>query len=783
MNRLFAVASDLLAKHPLTLLALFALSGIVLADHFPQSSATYGAAGLLCVVVGLWFPHRMLACLAAFCVFALHHSFRWEGTFGHPLRSLKIGDEGVAVEALGEFLNGPTVAGSALSQSVMFRARQIRIPSTSQQITGVTDLKLSGVVFARRFVAKGGAWKVSGTLHLFRQPLNPTPHDMEEFNLRAGVVGLLSASALIHDSPSFSLKLWLLERAERCRGWIAEQVALGLEDDAETTAILQTMALGTSGADTSELEKPFVESGTLHVFAVSGLHVGLIGVIGWIVLKSIRVRWHAALFVLIPLVIGYAFVTGWRPSAARAACMMTLMMMAPLFMRRGRAVNALGLAALLLWVVDTNELYDAGFQLSFFVLWSIAALAEPIAKPFQTWAALDEFLPVELASWRQRFAATIREWFVAMAGTSVAAWLGSAPLMLAWFKTITPIGLLANLVLVPLAFVALSCIALSLLASGVGLKQMQTGFNQANWAVAKCMTWSASLFASVPFGHMTVSQDLVQDDGHTTLVFPALRPAESAALLKADGRRWMLDCGTHRSYLRIVEPMLRRHGVIEIDGVILSHSDADHAGGGKLLFARAPVRRLIIPMHEPWQLDSRATTLWTLTRDPKAAAAELFRAQAGEVFDLTSSVSMHVLYPTAQDIADKADDRAMVARIEIGNVRVLWVNDAGLPTEKRLLQRMLKRDLRATVLWRGQHASEVSATPEFLAAVKPKVVITSNDSDDPAEKVPALLDEYCKASRVHLLNLQECGQVTLRVIGEGIQFHTHVSSKEFTITP
>lgn len=783
MNRLLAWGSDLIAKHPLTLLALCALCGIVVADHRPQAFFAYGLTGLVCLLVGMWLPYRALACGAAFCVFALHHSFRWQETFGHPLRGVDVGAEGVAVEAVGEFLNGPTAAGAALSRHVMFRARQIRLPSMGMQISGETILKLSGAVFARRFVAKGGLYKLSGTLMVERTMLNPTLGDAERFDLRAGMVGRLNVSAVTHEQHQFSLRLWMLERAERCRAWIAAQVALGMEDDPETTAILQTMALGTSGTDTSELEKPFVESGTMHVFAVSGLHVGLIGVLGWIVLKTFRVRRHPALCLLIPLVIGYAFVTGWRPSAARAACMLTLMLIAPLFMRRGRAVNALGLSALLLWAVDTHELYDAGFQLSFFVLWSIAALAEPIARPFQTWAALDEFLPVELASWKQRLGATVREWFVSMGSTSVAAWLGSAPLMFAWFRTITPVGLLANLVLVPLSFMALSCISLSLLAAAAGMQQVQMGFNHASWALAKAMRWSATRFASVPYGHMTFLPEQVVDDGMPTLVIPALRPAESAALLKADGVRWMLDCGSRRSYLHVVEPMLQRHGVKKVDGVILSHADADHAGGAALLFAATPARRLIIPMHEPWHLDSRATTLWRLTRERSAADAELFRAQGGEVFDLSSSVKMHVLHPLAKDIADKADDRAMVVRMEIGAAKVLWVNDAGLPTEKHLLQRMLKRELRAAVLWRGQHANDVSATPEFLAAVKPKVVITSNDPDDPAEAMPKLLKEYCTVNGVHLLNLQECGQVTLRVVEEGIHLHTHVGNKEFTITP
>lgn len=782
MNGVLDTARDLAAKHPLTLLAVFALGGIVTADYYPHEWKWFGVVGLACLAVGFWVPSRLLAFMAAFCVFAVHHSFRWHETFGHPLRGLQVGDEGVAVEAQGTFLSGPTAAGSGLSPNVMFRAEEILLPA-GQKITGQTDLKLTGSVFARRFVAKGGLHRLAGTLYLSRLPLNPVDRDLTAYQLRSGIVGTLRVSVVHQVQPSFSLRLWLLERAERCRSWIAQQVSLGLEDDAETTAILQTMALGTAATDTAELERPFVESGTMHVFAVSGLHVGLIGVMAWMVLKAVRVRRNPALIILIPLVLGYAYVTGWRPSAARAACMMTLMVMAPLFLRRGRIVNALGLSALLLWIVDSHEVYDVGFQLSFFVLWAIVAFAEPFTTPFSIWADIDELLPAKLANWWERFTCHVRKGFVAMSATSVAAWAGSAPLMFIHFQTVTLIGLLANLVLVPLSFLALASICLSLLAAGVGLERTQRGLNHASWAVAKMMTWSASLFAAVPYGHMDFPQQVDDDENGPMLVFPTLGLMESAALLKTNGKNWMLDCGSRRSFTRVLEPLLRQREVKTLEGVILSHADAEHAGGAASLFDTIPVRRLIVPMHEPWRLDSRTTTLWRLMREPKAAGAELFRAQAGEVFDLTTAASMQVLYPKPEDIADRADDRAMVARIDIGGMRLLWMNDAGLATEKHLLERMLKRDLRATVLWRSRHEGDVSGLPEFLAAVKPKVIIASSDEDDPAGRQPDWLVEYCKATGVHLLNLQECGQITLRVLPEGIRLHTFASDHSFTITP
>ena len=88
----------------------------------------------------------------------------------------------------------------------------------------------------------------------------------------------------------------------------------------------------------------------------------------------------------------YAYITGWVPSAARAALMSSLMLMAPVFCRDSRTLNSLGAAALLLLATGTLQMFQAGFQLSFVVLGAIAIGARPMAKPFQEWMKLDPFL-------------------------------------------------------------------------------------------------------------------------------------------------------------------------------------------------------------------------------------------------------------------------------------------------------------------------------------------------------------------------------------------------------
>ncbi|MEZ5302109.1 MAG: ComEC/Rec2 family competence protein [Verrucomicrobiales bacterium] len=73
------------------------------------------------------------------------------------------------------------------------------------------------------------------------------------------------------------------------------------------------MALGESSGAPEEVEEAFRASGSLHVFAVSGLHVGIFGLIAWLFILPMRLPRRWAVLALIPCLFGYAFITGWRP--------------------------------------------------------------------------------------------------------------------------------------------------------------------------------------------------------------------------------------------------------------------------------------------------------------------------------------------------------------------------------------------------------------------------------------------------------------------------------------
>ncbi len=118
---------------------------------------------------------------------------------------------------------------------------------------------------------------------------------------------------------------------------------------------------------------------------------------------------------------------------------------------------------------------------------------------------IDPFLPRSLLRGPRRWMHSGYEWLCHGASVSLAAWAGSLPLILWYFHLVTPISLLANLVVVPIAFFVLAIALLSLLSAPL-LPWLAVIFNNANWALATLVIGIVHLFAQIPGGHFYVEQ-------------------------------------------------------------------------------------------------------------------------------------------------------------------------------------------------------------------------------------------------------------------------------------
>ncbi|MBV6501261.1 MAG: hypothetical protein CJBNEKGG_03769 [Prosthecobacter sp.] len=751
-------------KRPLLVLALAAVAGILVADH-PRTATGFLACTLAVAAVMLALRRQRPAacCLLTTLFFMVHHAGQVRQTRQNPVRQHLLDHQGEEVFAELRGTLHPFQSGTSLDPTrALCSVQEVRW----SQAAGWQPVTAGVQVFLPRGFAlkQAGTYELSGRLALPRQAMNPGEFDDVAHGLRNGWVAVLMADeARLRQAQHWAPGFHLQRLAESSRQWMSQAIALGMEDRPEELSVLLAMALGASGQAGEEIEDAFRNSGTLHVFAVSGLHVVMLAGVASLALQCLGAGRSRSIPAILVIVFAYAFITGWRPSAARAAFMIAIVLAGIRWNRRGELQNSLGLAALVLLAMDTQQLFQPGFQLSFGVLWAIAALATPLMQKLRGWTELDPFLPPSLAS----FPAILTRWFRRQAAglscTSAAAWIGSLPLTFGHFRTLAPVAVLANMIVVPLSGLNLGLSCLSLLAAAFGLSTLQTGANLLNSWLAAAMMSSAAWFASLPGSSFTLDLRLEKPAPACLRLFQ-LPNGGSAAHLKVRDEHWLIDCGNERAWRRIVEPGLRQEGVNQLRGIILTHADSAHAGSAHLAFQRGGPR-LHTSVLEPWRRDSSRSSLRALAREVPVDSLHWHRHQAGGQIKLDATARIEVLHPMPHDILDKGDDRALVLLLHLHGLRILMLSDAGHATFTRLLQR--HPGLRCDILVRGQHRSDHDGLDELLRVTKPRAVISTSDSRFIEERLPDSLRQDCATLGIPLINLETAGCTRIDLADSG----------------
>ena len=292
---------------------------------------------------------------------------------------------------------------------------------------------------------------------------------------------------------------------DQFQAWARRTLSLGLPVEDEALRLQWAMALGWKPGLNQEISEPFMRSGTLHIFAISGLHIALVSAILVNLLRAARCSQPLCGIVAIPAIWLYTAATGWQASAVRSAVMMTLVAGGWILRRPGDLLNSLGAAAFIIVVFDPQQLFMAGFQLSFIAVFFLGWTAAAFRRRTDQWFERDPLLPEECESTPRRW---LRVMLRALCGailTSSVAWMASAPLVAHYFHLFTPVSVLANLVVVPLSSLALTSSVASLF-TGVWAPWLSVLFNHSGWFWMECMIRSSRWFADLPMAFCYVPE-------------------------------------------------------------------------------------------------------------------------------------------------------------------------------------------------------------------------------------------------------------------------------------
>lgn len=215
--------------------------------------------------------------------------------------------------------------------------------------------------------------------------------------------------------------------------------------EGEVLSVISAVTLGYKRDLDGELKEKYSASGASHVLAVSGLHVGIMGAFLYLLFPVFRrrpaLRWLREVIVM-GLMWTYAAVIGFPLSITRSLIMFTMVAVCRITERNTSSVNTLAFAALIILCMDPAALFDMSFQLSFSAVLSILVLEPPLAALVETEGKVQTYLRDLIA-------------------VSLAAQLGTAPIIISQFSTFSTYFLLTNLLMIPLMFVVVSlCVVL-----------------------------------------------------------------------------------------------------------------------------------------------------------------------------------------------------------------------------------------------------------------------------------------------------------------------------------
>ncbi|MGE5818632.1 MAG: DNA internalization-related competence protein ComEC/Rec2, partial [Deltaproteobacteria bacterium] len=591
----------------------------------------------------------------------------------------------------------------------------------------------------------------------------------------------------------------------------------------ENGPLLKALTVGDMGEISKEMRTEFTAAGVNHVISISGLHVGMLGLVIFTLIRYgcgfntyLLLRFNLvkiATFCSFLAVVFYTALAGAMVPTVRSAIMIGVYELAVLLDREEEVLTSLTLAALLIALVWPGVITDISFQLSFlavlFIAWGIRQVRDWFpARP------KDE-LPQERSRWRP----IVRQAGLHLA-VPVLATIGTGPLIAHYFGHLSLAGFLSNPVIVPL--VGFIVVPLGLLIAFLSLT-FPVAATPLLWLeehLTSLTTWLVQLFANLPLANISVPAPDRLEIAALYLLFLTLllvRKSRSAplalaimvTLLVGDGVYWwgerwnrrelrvthlnvgqgdaavvelpgskvlLIDAGgtatgEFDTGEAIVAPFLRARKILKVDYLMVSHAKIDHYGGMQTIVKEfAP--------EEFWSSPAKGKTgrFDDLEEALEQGRIKRVMLHSYEPCRTIDGVELCVLYPAQEN----TNDGSVVLRLEYGKVRFLFAGDIE-KRDERLLQAR-SAELQSAILKVPRHGSATASSDEFVAAVQPKFAVFSRSAgSQAAASRDEVLSRYRQAG-AEILRTDEDGAIIFESDGSTLRYSSYKSGKRGIIS-
>lgn len=627
---------------------------------------------------------------------------------------------------------------------------------------------------------------LTGRLSFWNSATNPGEFDAEKYYGNRDVLFAVKKAELQKVSLSENLILQSLKEFR-----LRQETFLDEFLPYYNSAIMKAMLFGNKKEIEEEIKSLYQNNGIAHILAISGLHISLIGMsvyrlLRYLPLPSWVVLLGSEIFLLL-----YGCMVGFSASTFRAIFMFTFFLLSKVLKRSYDMITAMAASAMIQLLIHPGYLFDCGFQLSYAAIMGIGILLP----------ALEEIVDLIKNKYLKKG--------LSLFLPSLSVTLFTAPILIYHYYELSFFSIVLNFIVLPLmgplllSGIVMLCVG-NVLGTVETLSVMEARILpvrffafviniilwifEAGCKVLELLPIGRKNIAPLPIWSMIIYYMLilavtvsVKQKKHLyqlafglvaalLLIFPQklefsvwmldVGQGDCNVIFTKEGKCFVIDCGSTSKYnvgKKILIPFLKYYGIGKVDGVIVTHPDADHMNGVMELLElgaeeNISIKGIYIGEHSYTAEPEEWEELIELSAEQEVPVHEICQGDSL----CTDTLSMECIYPLREQSGLTGNASSLVMKVECGEFQGLFTGDLEMDGEKRLLAEygngergnvdsFLFDGDSCDLLKVGHHGSSGSSSTEFLKWVSPDCAVIScgenNSYGHPHEETLERLEE------------------------------------------